>query len=232
MGAATKRKEQSLAIETAVTIKSNLHIQPKTPTQGYLLNCIDKSAMTVVIGPAGVGKTYITACAAAKMFLQGQVKQIVITRPNVATGRSIGFFPGTIEEKMAPWLAPVLNTLQQALGKGKFQYAMEKGQIQLQPIETIRGQSFESTFVIVDEAQNLNMEEVKAITTRLGDDSKLVMMGDPHQSDVSHGADLLKFAELCIRNDIEIPVVRFGVDDIVRSDVVAKLVKMFLKENL
>lgn len=231
MGASTKRKAEALELETVKIVRS-LHIQPKTATQDYLINCIENSTMSVVIGPAGVGKTYITAMCAAKMFLNNEIKQIVITRPNVATGRSIGYFPGTVEEKMAPWLAPVLNTLREALGKGKFEYCIEKGQIQLQPIETIRGQSFERSFVIVDESQNLCMEEIKAITTRLGDMSKLVMMGDPHQSDLSHGADLMRFAELCVRNNIEIPVVRFGVEDIVRSDVVARLVKMFLKENI
>lgn len=219
--------------QCANIIKSGgIHIEPKTPTQNYLLESIQRNTMTVTIGPAGVGKTYCVAMKAAQMFLRGEVRTIVLTRPNVSTGRSLGFFPGTIQEKMQPWLAPALKTLEEALGKGRYQYALEKGQIQLQPIETIRGQSFERAFVIVDESQNLNMEEIKAVTTRLGDDSKLVLMGDPHQSDVSHGQDLLRFANLCVLNGIDIPVVRFNVDDIVRSDIVAQLVKMFLKEEI
>ena len=109
---------------------------------------------------------------------------------------------------------------------------LAKGEIEIQPIETIRGRSYKNALVLVDEAQNLDFDELKAISTRLGENSKLVLMGDPAQSDVKDGADLLKFCYLVNKNGINLPVIKFEVDDIVRSDIVADLVKMFLRENV
>ena len=125
-----------------------------------------------------------------------------------------------------------MEVLQLGFGKGRYDYLVSKGQIEVQPMETIRGCSFVDTIVIVDEAQNLNMAEIKAITTRLGENSKLIMMGDPAQSDVHDGEDLDEFVELCVHYNIPAPVVRFQLSDIVRSDIVAQLVKMFTREKI
>ena len=208
------------------------HIQPRNHTQNYLLECIEHNTMTVVIGPAGTGKTYCTGMKAAQMYLKGDYRKIVLTRPNIATGKSLGYFPGTLEEKMGPWLKPITSILEEALGKGKFEYMINKEQIDIQPMETIRGNSFEDSIVIVDEVQNLTMDEIKAVSTRIGENSKLIMLGDPNQSDLKHGTDLNRFVEMCDRNGIECPIVRFNMDDIVRSDIVMQLVKMFHKENV
>jgi phosphate starvation-inducible PhoH-like protein len=109
---------------------------------------------------------------------------------------------------------------------------VNKGDIEIQPIETIRGRSYADSLVLVDEAQNLSIDELKAITTRLGENSKLVLMGDPAQSDVKGGKDLLRFCNVVKKAGIRLPVVEFGVDDIVRSDIVADLVRVFIKEKL
>jgi phosphate starvation-inducible PhoH-like protein len=109
---------------------------------------------------------------------------------------------------------------------------MNKSEIEIQPIETIRGRSYENALVLVDEAQNLSIDELKAITTRLGENSKLVLMGDPAQSDVKDGKDLLKFCTVVRRAGIQLPIIEFSVDDIVRSDIVADLVRVFIKENI
>jgi phosphate starvation-inducible PhoH-like protein len=155
-----------------------------------------------------------------------------LTRANVPTGKSLGHFPGSIQEKMTPWLLPMLEVLKTSFGKEKYQYMVNKGDIEIQPIETIRGRSYADSLVLVDEAQNLNVDELKAITTRLGENSKLVLMGDPAQSDVKEGKDLLKFCSVVRRAGIQLPVVEFNVDDIVRSDIVADLVRVFIKEKL
>jgi len=126
----------------------------------------------------------------------------------------------------------MLEVFERAFGKEKYKYMINKGEIEIQPIETIRGRSFENSLVLVDEAQNLSIDELKAISTRLGENSKLVLMGDPAQSDVRKGQDLLKFCALIKKNYIPLPVVKFTVDDIVRSDIVADLVRMFIKEKL
>lgn len=212
--------------------RSNFNIIPKNKKQDILIRSIKCSPITVTIGCAGTGKTYCSTGTVAQLFLKGGYQKIVLTRANVPTGKSLGHFPGDIKEKMTPWLMPMLEVLSKAFGKGKFEYMLNKEQIEIQPIETIRGRSYEDALVLVDEAQNLSMDELKAITTRIGENTKLILMGDPAQSDVKNGKDLTDFCYVVRKNGIEIPVVEFGVNDIVRSDIVADLVKMFIQERL
>jgi len=225
-----KRKKESFINE--LQSAASFHIQPKNPTQQYLLECIENTSITVAIGPAGTGKTYCTGMKVSQLFLKGQYDKIILSRANVSVGRTLGFFPGSVEEKMKPWLMPMTDVLKQGLGHGRFEYMEQKEMIEVQPIETIRGRSYNNSLVMVDEAQNLSIEEIKAITTRLGENSKLILSGDPAQSDVAKGNNLLYFSQMCSKYDIDIPVVRFTVKDIVRSDIVARLVKMFDRENL
>jgi phosphate starvation-inducible PhoH-like protein len=207
--------------------KKNFHIQPKTKNQQTLLDAIEEFAITVTYGPAGTGKTYISAMKAVQLYLKGGYEKIILSRANVPTGRSLGHFPGTVQEKMAPWLMPLTSNLEKGFGKGVYDNLVHNETIEIQPLETIRGRSFEDSIILIDEAQNLNFEEIKAVTTRLGEGSKLILMGDPNQSDVDNGMAIMKFVTMCKRSNIEIPVVEFGVDDIVRSDIVAQLVRMF-----
>jgi phosphate starvation-inducible PhoH-like protein len=227
--AQAKKKE---AFMQEMRAAAAFHIQPKTPTQDYLLKAIEHNTMVVCIGPAGTGKTFCSGMKAAQLFLRGGYDKIVLTRPNIATGKSLGYFPGTVEEKMEPWLKPLLNVLQDGLGKGRFDCMQQKGQIEIQPLETIRGRSFENSIVLVDESQNLSIEELKAVTTRIGEGSKLILLGDPKQSDLNKGTDLTRFVEMCHRHNVDCPIIRFTVDDIVRSNIVAQLVKMFVKEDI
>jgi len=208
------------------------HIQPKTHNQQLLLDAIDEFPITVTLGAAGVGKTYCAASKVAQLFLTGKYDHIILTRSNVPTGRSLGFFPGDINEKLTPWLLPLISVLEKQLGKTKYDYIMAKNILQLQPLETIRGRSFENSLVLVDECQNLTIEELKAISTRLGENSKMVLMGDATQSDIDNGSNIIRFCKICEKHNIEIPIVRFTVDDIVRSDIVGQLVRAFIKEKI
>lgn len=224
------RKKESFVRE--IETSGAFHIQPKNATQQYLLDCINDNVMTIAIGPAGTGKTYCTGMKASQMFLKGGYEHVVLSRPNISTGKSLGAFPGTLEDKMTPWLAPILNVLKDGFGTGRYAYMMEKKVIQIQPIETVRGMSFENSIVIIDEAQNLTIEELKAVTTRIGEGSKLILMGDPNQNDLKQGCDLTRFVDLCHKHQIEAPIVTFGLKDIVRSDIVAQLCKMFYNESI
>jgi phosphate starvation-inducible PhoH-like protein len=210
----------------------SFHFQPKTLNQQMLLDAISEFEITVALGPAGTGKTFCSASKVAQMFLKGGYDYIILSRANVPTGRSLGAFPGTVEEKLAPWLLPITFVLEKRFGKTKYDYLVSKKAIQMQPLETIRGRSFENSLVIIDEAQNLTFDEIKAITTRLGENSKMILSGDASQSDVSNGNGITKFTKLCEKNNIEIPVIQFTVNDVVRSDIVGALVKMFVKENV
>jgi phosphate starvation-inducible PhoH-like protein len=208
------------------------HIQPKNATQNYLLESIENNVMTVVVGPAGTGKTYCSAMKTAQLYLKGGYDKIVVTRPNVSTGRTLGYFKGDIDEKMAPWLKPIMTVLEEGLGKGRFECMQRQGQIEIQPMETIRGNSFENAIVLVDESQNLLMNEIVALTTRIGENSKLVMMGDPAQHDQKGESDLESFVDMCMRHNIPCPIVRFTLNDIVRSDLVKHLLFMYHREGI
>lgn len=210
----------------------SFHIQPRTHNQQLLLEAISEFPITVTLGAAGVGKTFCSASKVAQLYLTGKYNNIILTRSNVPTGRSLGFFPGDINEKLTPWLLPLISVLEKQLGKPKYQYILEKDILQLQPLETIRGRSFENSLVLVDECQNLTIEELKAITTRLGENSKMILMGDATQSDIDNGSNIIKFCKICEKHNIEIPIVRFTVDDIVRSDIVGQLVRAFIKEKI
>jgi len=151
------------------------HIQPKTKNQQRLLDAIEHFPITVTLGAAGVGKTYCAASKVAQLYLRGNYEFIVLARSNVPTGRSLGFFPGDVKEKLKPWLQPLISVLEKQLGKTKFDYMLEKDIVQFQPLETIRGRSYENALIVVDECQNLTIEELKAITTRLGENSKMIL---------------------------------------------------------
>lgn len=208
------------------------HIQPKNRNQQKLLDAIENFPITVTLGAAGVGKTYCAASKVAQLYLKGKYEYIVLARSNVPTGRSLGFFPGDVKEKLRPWLQPLISVLEKQLGRTKFEYMLEKDIVQFQPLETIRGRSYENSLIVVDECQNLTIEELKAITTRLGENSKMILSGDSSQSDINDGREILKFCDICDRHDIDIPIIEFTVDDIVRSDIVGQLVKAFIKEKL
>ena len=221
----TKQREEGLR-------DKSFHIQPKTPNQQRLLKAIDNHEITVTLGPAGTGKTFCSASKVAQLYLQGGYNNIILSRANVPTGRTLGAFPGTIEEKLSPWLMPITSVLEKQFGKTKYEYLISRQIIQMQPLETIRGRSFENSLVIVDESQNLTFDEIKAITTRLGEGSKMILSGDASQSDVHNGNGIVKFVNMCSRHYIDIPIIEFNTDDVVRSDIVGKLVKMFVKENV
>jgi phosphate starvation-inducible PhoH-like protein len=229
----SKRKSRHNRNENVISLYS-FSVLPKNEKQDLLIQSIKNFPLTVTMGCAGTGKTYCSAGTIAQLFTTSRngYDKIVLTRANVPTGKSLGHFPGTITEKMTPWLMPMLEVLQKSFGKGKFDFMLSKGQIDIQPIETIRGRSYENALVLVDEAQNLCMDELKAITTRIGENTKLVLMGDPAQSDVKNGEDLVEFCRKVSSSGIDLPIIEFGVDDIVRSDIVADLVRLFIEERM
>ena len=208
------------------------HVQPKNIKQELLMRSIREYPITVTIGSAGTGKTFCSTSQVANLYLSGSYEKIVLSRANVGTGKSLGAFPGTVQDKMAPWLLPITSVLEKNFGFSFYRYLVSKNIIEVQPLETIRGRSYEDSLIIVDECQNLTLEELKAITTRIGENSKMVLCGDPAQSDTQNGSGVLRLVELCQRNNINIPIIKFTSDDVVRSDIVGQLVKMFEKEKI
>lgn len=207
-------------------------ITPKTESQRELLDHLKSSTQIFILGPAGTGKTYVTATYAADRYILKEIDKIVITRPHVAVGKDLGFLPGTLEEKTYPWALPVLDVLEKHLGKGAVETAIKNGNIEMAPLALMRGRSFDNAFIIVDETQNITIHELKMLLTRVGENSKIVLNGDVQQSDLKESDGLSKVIHLAKKHMLPVPVVEFGVDDIIRSDICADWVKVFMEEGL
>ena len=205
---------------------------PRTDKQKALWEAMRDSSQVFVLGPAGTGKTYVTATYASDLYTTKEIDKIVITRPHVAVGKDIGFLPGSLEEKTYPWALPVLDVLQRHLGKGTLDTAIKNNNIEMAPLALMRGRSFENAFIIVDESQNITTHELKMLLTRVGEGSTIVLNGDVQQSDLKEADGLSKVIHLAKKHMLPVPVVEFGVNDIVRSDICAEWVKVFMKEGL
>lgn len=205
-------------------------LQPRTPNQATYIEAIKRFTQTISLGCAGTGKTYIAATMAAQMYARGQIDKIILTRPNVPSSRSLGAFKGTLEEKMAPWTAPVVDVLRKYLG-GAYENAVRKQAIIVAPFETMRGASFNNAFVILDEAQNTTPEEMKMFVTRIGENCRVVINGDIRQSDVRQESGLSKIIALAQRHNLPVPVIEFGIDDVVRSKECKMWIEAFDKTS-
>ena len=196
------------------------------------IKALNAFAQVIVCGFSGTGKTFIAATYAANMLANKEIGKIVLTRPNIAVGKELGFFPGTLEEKFAPWAAPVLDVLNDQLGKGVVETGIKNGNIEMAPLSTMRGRSFKDSFIILDEAQNTTVAEMKMFLTRIGKDCKVVINGDIKQSDISMQSGLSKIMHLAKKYKLPVSIIEFGVDDIVRSDICKQWIIAFEGEGL
>jgi phosphate starvation-inducible PhoH-like protein len=212
-----------------LTTMENRHIQPKTVMQQQFMLNIRANPVSIAIGPAGVGKTFLAVNEAVNQLSRDSNHKIVMSRSNMPTGRTLGSFPGDIKDKLEPWLKPMIDEAKARLGSNNFDNQYRLGNIQFLPLETIRGTSFDSTDILFDEAQNLTLSEVLAVATRVGHGSRLILMGDPFQSDIRNSG-ILEFVRIMEKHGVNIPVTRFGTDDIVRSDIVKDIVVAMMKE--
>ena len=207
-------------------------VVPMNDNQRDYINAVNAYNQVIVCGYSGTGKTYIAATIAANMYANKQTDKIILTRPNVSVGKDLGYFPGDLNEKFAPWAAPVLEVLNQQLGKGVVDTGVKNGNIEMAPLSTMRGRSFKDAFIILDEAQNTTIPEMKMFLTRIGKDSKVVINGDIKQSDISQQSGLSKIIHLAKKYQMNIPVIEFTVDDIVRSEICKQWIIAFEGEGL
>jgi phosphate starvation-inducible PhoH-like protein len=209
-------------------------LRPYNDNQKLYLNYLHTHPQILVTGYSGTGKTFLAASYAANMYAAREIDKIIITRPNISVGKDLGYFPGTLEEKIAPWVAPVLDVLTEQLGKGVVDTAIKSGNIEMAPLSTMRGRSFKNSFVLMDEAQNLTIPEMKMFLTRVGQNCKVVINGDIRQSDIkdNSGSGLAKIIHLVKKYNMDVPTVEFGIDDIVRSDICKQWIIAFEEDGL
>ena len=212
--------------------KKTSGLVPRTDKQKEFIDALSSSNQVFVLGPAGTGKTYITATVASDLYATKRIDKIVITRPHVAVGKELGFLKGDLQEKTMPWALPVLDVLEKHLGKGTVETGIKNGNIEMATLALMRGRSFDNAFIIVDEAQNITTHELKMLLTRVGEGSTIVLNGDAQQSDLREADGLSKVIHLAKKHMLPVPTVEFGVEDIVRSDITAMWVKTFIKEGL
>ena len=210
-----------------------IHIQPKNLHQEQFLKSMRENIISIGTGSAGTGKSFLACYYAASELLSGNIDKIVITRPYVAvSNRTTGFKPGEDLDKLRPFVLPLLGYLSEVLGNGMVEEQLTLAdKIELAPLESIRGRNFDNCIVIVDEAANTTIGEIQALTTRLGENTRLVCIGDCAQSDTKENG-LKWFESLVLKHHIQgVGVVRFNHDDIVRSDIVRQLVIAFEREG-
>lgn len=197
-------------------------VKPLNYIQETYLQAIHENDIIFGIGSAGTGKTFIAASYAASELFHRRVDKIILTRPNVETGRGLGFLPGTLEEKYAPYLDPFDQIFQRTLGKGFYEYALKNKSIEPKPLGFMRGQTFENCIVLLDEAQNATKDELKMILSRIGKNCKMIISGDQDQSDIPESG--LEDATKRLEGIQGIEIVRFLDSDIVRSKLCKEII--------
>ncbi|MBX3498394.1 MAG: PhoH family protein [Alphaproteobacteria bacterium] len=198
-------------------------VRPRSDNQRLLMEAIGRQALTLALGPAGTGKTYLAITAAVEALEDGRIARIVLSRPAVEAGENLGYLPGNMREKLDPYLRPLYDALNDRMGPKRLRAALDDGTIEIAPVAFMRGRTLNNAFVLIDEAQNCTYGQLKMLLTRLGWHSTMVLTGDPDQTDL--------LPELSGLNDIarrleavdDVAVVRLTQADVVRHPLVGRM---------
>ena len=203
-------------------------VKPKTIGQKQYIDAIKNNTITIGVGPAGTGKTYLAVAMAVNAFRSKEITRIILTRPAVEAGEKLGFLPGDLQQKVDPYLRPLYDALFDMLGAESFQRCQERGDIEVAPLAYMRGRTLDDSFIILDEAQNTTSEQMKMFLTRLGFNSKAVVTGDITQIDLPDGKKSgLKEVVSILKGIDDISIVKFTGRDVVRHRLVQKIIKAY-----
>ncbi len=219
-------------MECLIVTSRGKPIKPKTLGQQKYVKAIKQNTITLGIGPAGTGKTYLAVAMAVSAFRSKQISRIVLTRPAVEAGESLGFLPGDLQQKVDPYLRPLYDALFDMLGAEAFARAQERGEIEVAPLAYMRGRTIDDSFIILDEAQNTTTEQMKMFLTRLGNNSKIVVTGDITQIDLPKGKNSgLKQVMTILKNIDDIAIIKLSGRDVVRHKLVQEIIKAYEKNE-
>ena len=208
-------------------------VRARTKNQKKLVEEYYKNDLIFALGPAGTGKTYTAIALAVRALKNREVKKLILTRPAVEAGERLGFLPGDLKDKLDPYLQPLYDALMDMVPPQKLKLLMEEGTIQIAPLAYMRGRTLESAFVILDEAQNTSLGQLKMFLTRMGNNAKFIVTGDATQIDLPNKADSgLAKGVAMLKGTKGISVINFSKEDIVRHPLVSKIVKIFEGEEV
>ena len=211
-----------------LNVIDNKFIKVKNLNQFKYLETIDNSTITFGIGPAGTGKTFLAVASAVKMYSENKIKKIVLTRPAVEAGERLGYLPGDLSQKIDPYLVPLFDSLEYFFGNETLQYLIEKRNIEIVPLAYMRGRTLNDACIILDEAQNATVSQIKMFLTRLGENSKMIITGDETQIDLNNRTfSGLKKTRKSLSKIEEVSVLEFENTDIVRNKIVSKILEVF-----
>jgi len=199
------------------------NVSPRSEGQKRLMEAIDQHNLVMALGPAGTGKTYLAISKAVEAFEKGEVGRIVLTRPAVEAGESLGYLPGEMEEKIAPYLRPLFDSLTDRMGGRSLKTMMKNGEIEIAPVGFMRGRTLNNAFVVIDEAQNCTYTQIKMLLTRMGWHSTMVVTGDPDQTDLLPGMSGLSDISQRLGALDTVGVVQLEDKDVVRHPLVAEM---------
>ena len=224
-------KEQIEELEdTIVVTRKGREVKPKTIGQKHYINLIRKNDITLGVGPAGTGKTYLAVAMAVRAFKKDEISRIILTRPAVEAGESLGFLPGDMKDKVDPYLRPLYDALFDMLGDEKCAKYIERGIIEVAPLAFMRGRTLDNAFIILDEAQNTTPEQMKMFLTRLGFGSKAVVTGDLTQIDLPNKYKSGLIQAMDVLEDVNgVGINKFTEKDVVRHELVQRIIKAYEK---
>ena len=207
-------------------------IVPRSPVQTVYMEAINRDDMVFALGPAGTGKTYLAVAQAVAMLITGQVDRLILSRPAVEAGERLGFLPGDMKEKVDPYLRPIYDALYDMLPTEQVERRIASGEIEIAPIAFMRGRTLNDAFIILDEAQNTTPQQMKMFLTRFGMRSRMVICGDPNQTDLPPGATSgLADAVAKLEGIPKLTMVRFTASDVVRHPLVGRIVEAYEGES-
>ena len=203
-------------------------ILPRSEKQKIYVDALKNNTIVMALGPAGTGKTFLAVAVAVAFLIEDKVKKIILSRPAVEAGENLGFLPGDMKDKIDPYLIPLYDSLYELLGYEKIQRKIEEGIIEIAPLAFMRGRTLKDSFVILDEAQNATFTQIKMFLTRLGNNSTMVINGDPSQVDLAKSKESGLYETTKILKDIkEIKTINFDHNDVMRHPLVSKIVKAY-----